>query len=480
MERELHEKCAVVGAADASGDLNRAAILTHMGLFALQHRGTESSGIVSSTNGDNLIKHRGAGLVKDVFSIEDIKGLEGDISIGHNRYATNGDKYDPNSMQPFWYLSMGLAFAHNGNLPDTSDLESHLRTRYVRTGAMNDSRMMGSLICENLRKSGDIIDATQKSTEHFVGAYSCVTSFDGTLVGFRDPYGIRPLSIGTLDDAYVIASESCALDTMGAEFLRDIEPGEIVATDGKELISHRFAEANLKLDMFEPVYFARPDSIINGMSVDQVRRNFGSLLADEFPPNADLQEDVLVVPVPSTSIPAAEAYAEKLGLNLRHAIVKSSYVGRTFIEGEQEQRVAQLRLKHNMMPHLVRGKDVILIDDSIVRLNTIPALVARARELGARSVSVLIASPPVRFPDFYGIDTPMQDQLAAAVMTCNEMEKEIECNRLGFLTVSQTVQATGIPAGNFNLSSFTGEYPIDIGDENRAKIKKPKSLEYAD
>ncbi len=479
MGEVLHEKCAVVGVADASGEQRLAAALTHMGLFTLQHRGTESSGIVSSNDGGYLQKHHGFGLVKDVYAIDDLMKLEGDVAVGQNRYATNGGKKDKKYIQPFWYLSTGISFGHNGNLPDTDRLEQHLRQRRVRTEDMNDSRMMGALINENIRVADDVLGAVAQSTEFFDGAYSCVTSHDGWLVGFRDPFGIRPLAIGRLDNAYVIASESCALDTMNAEFVREVEPGEIVATDGKQIISKRFAEATPKLDMFEFVYFARPDSVLNGKVVDQVRRNFGKTLAEQFSPNANRADNVVVVPVPATSVPVAEAYAEAHGIPMRSAIVKSSYVGRTFIAPEQQVREVELSLKHNLMEHLIKGKDVIFVDDSIVRLNTIPALVRRARELGARTVSVLISSPPVRFPDYYGIDTPLQADLAAANMTVEEMRRQIEGNRLGFLSVSQTVEATGLPFSSFNLSPFTGHYPIPIG-KNQYEIYSPASMEYVD
>jgi amidophosphoribosyltransferase len=322
----------------------------------------------------------------------------------------------------------------------------------------------------------------------FKGAFSCVGMYDNTLFAFRDPFGIRPLALGYFHDSWAISSETCGLDIINAKYDREVKPGEMVIIDehGK-LESKQLAEGMDKLDIFEFVYFARHDSKLYGTTVNEVRRRFGRELALQHGALHDNGENVVVVPVPDTSIPEAEGYAESLGLTNKQAIIKNRFIGRTFMQPTDEARKKQLRRKHNIISDPVRGKDVVLIDDSIVRLNTIPNLVQRMKSIGAKTVSVLIGSPPVRFPDYYGIDTPNQSELAAANMTIEEMRKsmgqdrygEDNCKYLGFLSLERMIKATGMPADMFNLSCFTGEYPIDIG-RRKQEIKPPVSMEYVD
>lgn len=471
----MHEKCAVVGVSTKKSD-TEAAHTTYRALFALQHRGVEGSGIVS-TDGGTLISVRKPGMVRDVFHQSDIDNLQGAVAVGHNRYSTNGNRHA--HLQPVLNKSIGFAFAHNGNIPDTTELETYLKKRGYITDQYNDSELFGNAVASKLHGGRTFNEAITEVGAITTGAYACVATHGGDLVGFRDPHGIRPLEIGQLENGIILASETCALDTVGAKHIRSVKPGEIVTIrDGKIVQSHQFAEGVEQLDAFELVYFARHDSLLLGQRVDVVRRRFGAELAKNHQPKA-ARNNVIVTAVPDTSVPAAESYAAELGLPYKTAIIKNRYIGRTFMQPTQASRQDSLRLKHTMIPELVAGKDVVMIDDSIVRGNTLPRLVALARELGAKTVTILIASPPIRYPDFYGVDTPSQDELMAANMTVEEMRQAIGADYLGFLSVSALVQAIGVPRGQLNLAAFTGEYPVSIGSQ-QASVRKPISDEYID
>jgi len=472
----LHEKCAVVGvsADELSTD---PAHLTYQALFALQHRGVEASGIATDGDGDKLHSLRKPGMVRDVFSDEDISSLPGRVAIGHNRYSTNGGRNE--HLQPVINPEINFAFAHNGNLPDPIALERYLGTRRYRTGQYNDSELFGNAIASKLHGGRTIEEAVHEATEMAIGAYSCALSYDGVLAAFRDPNGIRPLELGVLDSGMIVASETCALDTLGATHVRSINPGELLLMqDGKILQSSQFAEPNPKLDMFELVYFARHDSYLYGERVNEVRRRFGYELALAHPLN-DHPNNTVVVPIPDTSVPAAEGYAEALGIRSELAIIKNRYVGRTFMQPSQSLRLNSLSLKHTIVSERIKGKHVIFVDDSIVRGNTLPRLVEMAYDAGALTVSVVIASTPVRFSDFLGVDTPSQVELMAANYTVEEMRREIGCKFLGFLSVSSMVRATNHDASMFNLAPFTGEYPVSIGKHAR-NVYMPKSMEYVE
>lgn len=470
----LHEKCAVVGVSvEDTG--NDAAQITYQSLFALQHRGVEGSGI-ASTDGGQLRTVRQPGMVRDAFDEDNIRYLRGSIAVGHNRYSTNGNRNA--HLQPVINEATGFALAHNGNIPDTSELSNYLSKRRYVIDQYNDSELMGHALASKLHDGQEFTPALQDLSRLAVGAYACVATYDGMLAGFRDPHGIRPLEIGKFENGMMLASETCALDTVGAEHVRSVLPGELVLISGGKLVYQaQFADPQEHQDAFELVYFARHDSIMNGQRVDSIRRRFGEELASMHTPARTSPGSTLVTAVPDTSVPAAEAYAQALGIPYRSAIIKNRYIGRTFMQPTQASRQSNLRLKHTMIPELVKGKDVHLIDDSIVRGNTLPRLVTLARQLGANSVSVLIASPPIRFPDFYGVDTPSQSELMAANMTVEEMRKTIGADYLGFLSVSALVRATGIPQNKLNLAAFTGEYPIDIG-KHAADVKTPVSEEY--
>ena len=470
----MREKCAVVGVSveDSGSDAARTA---YQSLFALQHRGVEGSGIVT-TDGESLTAVRKPGMVRDVFANTDIENLQGRLAVGHNRYSTNGDRTA--HLQPVISDPIGFALAHNGNLPDTAKLENYLQKRRYRTSQYNDSELLGNALASKLHGGRDFERSLREVSELAVGAYACVATHDGLLAGFRDPAGIRPLEIGQLDGGMVLASETCALDTVGAEHVRSVQPGELVLIqNGKQVQSSQFAQPQEHLDAFELVYFARHDSVMHGQRVDSVRRRFGEALARAHAPWQDSADDVLVTAVPDTSVPAAETYAEAVGVPYRSAIIKNRYIGRTFMQPTQDSRKDSLRLKHTMIPELVDGKHVYMIDDSIVRGNTLPRLVQLARELGAKSVNILIASPPIRFPDFYGVDTPSQSELMAANMTVEQMRHEIDADYLGFLSVSALVRAINVPRDRLNLASFTGEYPVSIGRQVQ-EVGVPVSREY--
>ena len=473
---KLREKCAVVGVSTKLSS-NDASQIAYQALFALQHRGVEGSGIVS-TDGRELRVHRKPGMVRDVFEIDDLERLKGRIAIGHNRYSTNGGRHA--HLQPVISPSIGFAMAHNGNLPDTDALVEYLAKRRYITEQYNDSELFARALGSKLDGGRDFLSALQEVSELAVGAYACVATYDGALYGFRDPHGIRPLEIGKFDGGFMFASETCALDTVGAEHVRSVLPGELVTIrDGKLESAVQFAEPTEHFDAFELVYFARLDSVMCGRRVEAVRREFGRELAALHKPDWLSPKTTVVSAVPDTSVPAAEAYAAALKLPYVSAIVKNRYIGRTFMQPTQASRKNSLRLKHTMLPELITGKNLVIIDDSIVRGNTLPRLDELAKSVGAKTLTVLIASPPIRFPDFYGVDTPGQAELMAGNMTVEEMRKATGADYLGFLPVSGLVRAIGAPRESLNLAAFTGEYPVSIGQ--RAKhITPPVSMEYVD
>lgn len=468
------EKCAVAGIISQ----DNASNLAEEALRSMQHRGQEASGIAAMADDGTVNAHRELGLVRDVFlDPKVLNRLIGDVAIGHNRYTTNGDK--DKHAQPVIDESIGFAFAHNGNLPVTNQLEKELKRHNVLTPRLNDSEMMARIIATHIRDRKSLPKSIMNTYDSFQGSFSCVAMHDGQMAAFRDSKGIRPLSLGRMsNNSWIVASETCAIDAVGARIVGDIMPGQMAILSPDSLPEYiQLAEGEEKLDIFEFVYFARPDSVLYGERVNEVRRRFGEELADQH--KEHIPDDAIVVPVPDTSIPAAEGFAESLGLRVRQAIVKDRYVGRTFILPEQREREKQLNIKHNIIPEAVKGRDVVVIDDSIVKLNTIPRIVKKLMDAGARSVIVLIASPPVRYSDFYGIDTPDQSELAAFSMNPEEMRRDIEARYLGFLSLGGMIRATRSPADRFNLSCFNGEYPIPIGKHAKT-LHEPVSREYID
>ena len=456
---QFTEKCGVFGIIGRNFDDHtglEAARMTFYGLWALQHRGQESSGIVSS-DGTNLHSHAAQGLVATVYREEDLEQLPGHLAIGHNRYSTSGGADDCYN-QPFLDRKHKFALAHNGNLPDTSELEKFLKDRKVEIDGKNDTAMMVAAITWFIDDGLDMIAAIKKAWPLFTGAFSIVAMDATRLVAFRDECGIRPLSIGTIDGGYVVASETCAFDTVGAEFLRDVEPGELVVIDDKELVSEQIVKSNLKLDIFEMVYFARPDSMLLGKRIDLVRQEFGRRMAKEFPIDADV-----VVPVPDSAIPAAIGYSQASGIPFEMALIKNRYIHRTFIRPTTQLRERDLKMKLNPVVDLFKDKRVVIVDDSIVRGTTMRHLVSMLFEAGAKEVHLLISCPPVRYPDFYGINTPRQTELMAAYMTIQEMADAVGATSLHFLSFEGMISATGLSEDVFNNSCFNGNYPISIG-----------------
>jgi amidophosphoribosyltransferase len=457
MTRDLGEKCGVFGVYGTGLDVSR---LTFFGLYALQHRGQESSGIAVS-DGERIACHKDMGLVSQVYTEDAIKELTGHIAIGHNRYSTAGGSR-PEHAQPLLVNDDGLALAHNGNLPSTAALEDFLQKKNIDASSFSDSRMMieaiGALVEEGVSLEG----AVKQVYPLLTGAFSVLILSKDALIAIRDSCGIRPLALAKLNGGYVLSSETCGLHPVGAEYLREVNPGEMVVIDEKGLRSEQVATADPKLDIFEFVYFARQDSTLLGKSVYEVRKNFGAELAKEYPLAADI-----VVPVPETAIPVAIGYSQATGIPFEMGLGKNRYIHRTFIEPEQHIRDQGVKAKLTPISEVLRGKRVAVVDDSIVRGTTSRKIVAMLFEAGATEVHFLVSSPPVKYPDFYGIDTPRQDDLIAAVKTIPEMREYLGATTLNFLSYDGLIRATGISKERFSTSMFDGVYPIDIKERKR-------------
>jgi amidophosphoribosyltransferase len=461
LEDSLHEKCAVFGTFGTGDD---AARTTFYGLWALQHRGQESSGI-ASYDGTNFHHHVSPGLVASAYRPEDLEQLTGSITIGHNRYSTSGGV--ETHMQPILNRKAKVAFAHNGNFPVTDKLEQFLTERGVPFDRHNDSEMMAEAIATFMIQDGlELDEAVAKSYPYFEGAFSAVAMTTDKLVAFRDFCGIRPLSVASLGDGYVVASETCAFDTVGAKFIRDIKPGEMITIDKDGIHSRQVVPGKLKLDVFEFVYFARPDSVIEGHNVNYVRERMGKALADEYKIDADI-----VVPVPDSGIPAALGYSHVSGIRFEMALMKNRYIHRTFIRPSAQLRDQDLRMKLNPIPGVLKNKRVILIDDSIVRGTTIRKIAHMLYDAGAKEVHILISCPPVRYPDFYGINLPSQDELIAHHMSPEMIREHLGVDSLGYLSLDGMIHATGMPANDLSTSCFDGIYPIAIGNKQDSIVK---------
>lgn len=457
----LHEKCAVFG---IYGPQLEAARLTYFGLYALQHRGQESSGI-AATDGKVIRTHKSMGLVAQVYTEEILDTLKGHMAIGHNRYATSGGSFQEHT-QPYTDKDNLAVLAHNGNLPKTDLLEKFLKEKKIKTDHLNDSGLMHAAISYFLKHGETLEDSIKKLFPLFTGAFSLLVMTQDKIAAVRDAYGIRPFSLGRIGGGYVVASETCAIDTVDGIFIRDINPGEMVIIDKNGLTSYTLATPHQKLDIFEFVYFTRPDSILLGKRVHMVRKNLGKLLAQEHPLKVDI-----VIPVPDSSVPAAIGYAEALGLPFEFGLVKNRYIGRTFIMPDQKLRDRGVRLKLNPVGELLKGKRVAMVDDSIVRGTTMRQIVKMIRDAGATEVHVLSSCPPVRYPDFYGIATPTQQQLIGSQMPVSKIKKFVGADSLSFLSYKSLIKATELPEDVFCTSCFTGNYPIDIGSHKK-NIKK--------
>ena len=454
---ELREKCGIVGVYGKGLPVSR---LCFFGLFALQHRGQEASGITTN-DGDKLHTHKGAGLVSQVYREEDIEKLSGYIGIGHNRYSTSGGGA-LNHAQPVLNDTETFALAHNGNLPSVKALEDFLKSKNALKKDRSDSELITDAIDFYLKEKLTLQEAMEKVYPLLTGAFALVMMTHHTLIAVRDEYGMRPLCLGSLNsslgDGFVIASETCALKTIGADFIQEVMPGEMLVINEQGLKCVNLAPANPKHDIFEYIYSARPDTVLNGRLIYNVRKNFGKMLAREC---NNLAVDA-VVPVPDTAMPVAIGFSETSGVPLELGIVKNRYVHRTFIEPTQESRRHSVALKLVPLPEVLKDKRIAVIDDSIVRGHTSKKLVTSLFENGAKEVHLLISSPPVRFPDFYGIDTPKQKELIASNMTVEEIRKWLGATSLQYLSLEGLIESIGIPKNHLCTSFFTGEYPIDL------------------
>ena len=463
----FHDHCGVVGlygaaeelgrarrASDAAG--TRAARLAYLGLYALQHRGQESAGIVSS-DGLDLYAGKGMGLVEEVFSAEVLARLVGDAAIGHTRYSTAGDTSLVNAQPIVIDCNKGkLALAHNGNLTNAAEWRRKLEHRGSIFQTTSDTEVIVHLIARSAARnlSGAIGDALNQVE----GAYSLVLLTREELYAIRDPRGFRPLALGKLGEAWIVASETCAFDLLGAEYVRDVEPGEMVRISRAGVESIRFAPPKPhQYCIFEHVYFARPDSLVFGRPVNQSRELLGRLLAEEHPADADI-----VVPVPDSGVPAAIGYSHQSKIPFCMGLIRNHYIGRTFIEPVQDIRDFGVRLKLNPVRGLLEGKRVVLVDDSIVRGTTSRKIVRMVREAGAREVHMRISCPPTVSPCYYGIDTPTREELIAAVKTVEGIREFLGADSLGYLSLASLRRAVEDTEKRFCTSCYTGVYPTEL------------------
>jgi amidophosphoribosyltransferase len=460
-EDKMKEECGVFGIYAPGSNV---AQLTYYGLYALQHRGQESAGIAVS-DGRTIRGEKGMGLVSEVFhDTSKFERLSGYIGLGHVRYSTSGSSLLVNA-QPLLvrYRNGFLAIVHNGNLVNGRELRHSLEHEGSIFQATTDSEVIAHLIARSGEE--EIEDALKVSLPKLSGAFAYVLMTPDKLVGVRDPHGIRPLSLGETSDGYVLASETCAFDTVGAEFVRDIEPGEMVIIDKKGPRFIRYAKSKKKsLCVFEFIYFARPDSNIEGKNVHMVRKRLGRKLAQENPVDADI-----VTGVPDSSLSAASGVAEQLGLPYEMGFIKNRYIGRTFIQPSQEIRTLGVRLKLNPVRQIVEGRRVVMVDDSIVRGTTSMRIIEMLRHAGAKEVHVLISSPPVTSSCFYGIDTSSTGELIAARMNTKEMARAIGADSLGFLSEEGMLDCVDLPHKDFCTACFSGRYPIEAGKSRTGK-----------
>lgn len=466
----LEEECGVFGIFAPGEDVAR---MTCFGLQALQHRGQESAGIAVG-DGDTIMASKDLGLVTQAFNESTLAALKGYVAIGHVRYSTSGGVESWEAAQP--HISaideVLVALAHNGTLVNTNSLKAQLVDYGVHLRGGTDSEAAAKIIGEVTKSTHSLRDGIRRAMKMIDGAYAMVLASPDSLYAFRDPNGIRPLVVGQLPDnrGWVVSSETCGLDIVGAEYLREVEPGEIIRFNKDGMLSEKGVTPGKRAScLFEYVYFARPDSVMDGQSVYESRREMGRILAREAPIDADL-----VLGVPDSGLPSAMGYSLESGIPYSDGIVKNRYVGRTFIEPTNEMRQMGIRIKLNPLPSIISGKRLIVIDDSIVRGNTSKKLVDMLRNAGAKEVHLRIVSPEVRWPCFYGIDTDTQDQLMAANMTNAQMCEFIGCDSLAFISVQGLHDAVQVEHPGFCDACFTGDYPVDIPDSMKAKSFLPE------
>ncbi len=447
-----HEECGVFGVYAPGVDVAR---LTFFGLYALQHRGQESAGIAVANNGEIFLRKR-LGLVSQAFSESDLRHLKGQMAVGHTRYSTTGATLPENAGPMSAESSLGtIVVAHNGNVVNAPELHDELLAEGVRFQTTTDSEVLTRLIAR--APGSTIIEKLRASLCRCVGAYSLCVLTPDSIVALRDPNGIRPLCLGKTDDGWVVASESCALATVGATYVREIEPGEVVTINADGVHSDRLEPARASaMCLFEFIYFSRRDSQILGQRLHLARQRMGEELAREWPVDADV-----VIPLPDSAIPAAIGYARESGIPYSEGLIKNSYIGRTFIQPDQRMRDMGVSLKFNALPEVIEGKRVVLIDDSIVRGTTSRPIVNLIREAGAKEVHMRVHSPPIMWPCYLGVDMATKDELIAANMSVEEIANHIGADSLGYLSLDALIRATGAGDQGFCTGCLSGSYPVD-------------------
>lgn len=470
LERGPQDACGVFGVWAPGEEVSK---LTYFGLYALQHRGQESAGIATS-DGERIVVYKDMGLVSQVFNEATLDSLRGHLAIGHCRYSTTGSPVWENA-QPTFYTARegGLALGHNGNLINTPELAAALPEQ--RGGATTDTEVLTHLLAAKVREGLHLEDAALELLPQVKGAFSLVFMDEDTLYAARDPQGIRPFVLGRLGETsgaggWVVASETAALDIVGAEVVREIEPGELLVIDGDGVRSRRFAPARRKGCLFEYVYLARPDTTINGRNVNSTRVEVGRRLAKQHPVDADL-----VIPVPESGTPAAVGYAEASGIPFAQGLVKNSYVGRTFIQPSQTLRQLGIRLKLNPLREVIEGRRLVVVDDSIVRGNTQRALVRMLRDAGAAEVHVRISSPPVLWPCYYGIDFATRAELIAANLSVDEIAESVNADSLAYVDLDELIAASEQPKERLCRACFDGVYPLEVDADSQGKYLLEKS-----
>jgi amidophosphoribosyltransferase len=447
------DECGVFGVYAPGHDVSK---LAYYALYALQHRGQESAGIAAADLGGYIITQRALGLVSQVFNEHDLRALSGDIAVGHTRYSTTGGNDWENSQPVHRNDRRELALAHNGNLVNAVELHTDLAQKGVTFRATTDSEIMAALLAT--AEADSLEDAIVDAMPRMNGAYSTVVMDRDRVHAFRDPQGIRPMVLGKLsEDAWVVASETCALDIIGAEFVRDVKPGELVILDERGVTSRMVVEGQREsFCLFEYIYFARPDSRMNGNLLQRSRVRMGEALARESPvPGADL-----VVPVPDSGIPSARGFSQASGIPMDDGFVKNRYVQRTFIQPGNELRQQGLRLKFNPLPEVVGGKSLVVVDDSIVRGNTTRQLVKMLKDAGAKEVHFRITAPPIRNPCHYGVDMSSREEMVAYERTVEEIREHIGCDSLAYLSLEGVYASVKGQRANHCDACFTGDYPL--------------------
>ena len=452
-DETMRECCALFGVYAPGEDVAR---LTFFGLYSLQHRGQESSGIATA-DGERIHVHTKMGLVSQAFDEEVLSRLWGDIAIGHNRYSTTGASRSANAQPLVVENATGkIALGHNGNILNARYLRQELEAKGYNFSTGTDSEVIAYLILSSTKKTW--VDRIRAAMKRLEGAYSLVLMTNDALFGVRDPLGVRPLCLGRLDGGWVLASESCALDHIGARFLREVEPGEVVVIDASGMRSYKVADKGRRgLCIFEYIYFSRPDSMLEGRRVYTARQAMGARLAREYPVDADL-----VIGIPDSATAAGIGYSQESGIPLTEGLLKNRYVGRTFIEPDQRIRELGVKLKFNPMPEILGGKRLVIVDDSIVRGTTTPRVVAMLRRAGAKEIHMRICAPPIRYPCPLGVDMATRWELIAANKDIPEIARFIGADSLGYLSIEGLIKAVALPRKLFCLGCFTGDYPVPV------------------